>query len=84
MDVENFDRIQKMHPHFPELIAAFKDEPEAYDSFITIVSFFLLKSALICAYIDISIRFSARPRYGRSQSSGHKPTPLRNSKIHPP
>ena len=50
MDVENFDRIQKMHPHFPELIAAFKDEPEAYDSFITIVSFFFTE---ICPYMRI-------------------------------
>ena len=29
-----------MHPHFPELIAAFKDEPEAYDNFIAIVCCF--------------------------------------------
>ena len=33
-----------MHPHFPELIAAFKDEPEAYDNFIAIVSFFFFFS----------------------------------------
>ena len=37
IDVENFDRIQQMHPHFPELIAAFKEEPEAYNNFIAIV-----------------------------------------------
>jgi len=37
MDLENFNRILKMHPHFPELILAFKQEPDAYDSFVAIV-----------------------------------------------
>ena len=73
-----------MHPHFPELIAAFKDEPEAYDNFIAIVCFFFLNSSVICAYIYISIQFSAGSCYGRSQSSGHQPTLLRNSEVHPP
>lgn len=27
----------KMHPHLPELIAAFKEEPDAYENFVTIV-----------------------------------------------
>ena len=48
-----------MHPHFPELIAAFKDEPEAYDNFIAIVSFFFSfqYSSIICAYTYISFQF---------------------------
>ena len=31
-----------MHPHFPELIGAFKEEPEAYINFIAIVCYFFL------------------------------------------
>ena len=42
IDAENFNRIMKMHPHFPELIAAFKEEPDAYDSFIATIRSFLL------------------------------------------
>ena len=36
VDVKHFNCILKMHPHFPELISAFKEE-DAYDSFISIV-----------------------------------------------
>ena len=42
IDIENFNRILKMHPHFPELIAAFKEEPDAYDTFIAVVRFVFL------------------------------------------
>ena len=37
IDAENFDRITKMCPHFPELIVSFKEEPDADDSFIAMV-----------------------------------------------
>ena len=40
IDAENFNCIMKMHPHFPELIAAFKEEPDAYDSFIATIQFY--------------------------------------------
>jgi len=56
-----------MHPHFPELIAAFKEEPDAYDSFIAIVRsvFFMQYSLIICAYTHITLHFSVGPRHGR-------------------
>ena len=30
----------KLHPRFPELILAFKQDPDAYDNFVVMVSFF--------------------------------------------
>jgi len=44
-DKRNFDRIMKLHPRFPELILAFKEDPDAYDNFIAMVSFFALMAA---------------------------------------
>ena len=38
-DKKNFDRILKLHPHFPALILAFNEDPDAYDNFVTMVSF---------------------------------------------
>jgi hypothetical protein len=38
-DKKNFDRIMELHPRFPELIMAFKEEPDAYDNFVAMVSF---------------------------------------------
>lgn len=38
-DQKNFDRIMKLHPRFPELILAFKEDPDAYENFISMVSF---------------------------------------------
>jgi hypothetical protein len=38
-DKKNFDRIMKLHPRFPELILAFKEDPDAYDNFVAMVSF---------------------------------------------
>lgn len=38
-DQKNFDRIMKLHPHFPELILAFKEHPDAYNNFVAMVSF---------------------------------------------
>ena len=52
-----------MHPYFPELIAAFKDEPEAYDNFIAIVCFFfsmilqLYAHILILIFLHVSLHF---------------------------
>lgn len=40
-DKKNFDRIMKLHPRFPELIMAFKEDPDAYDNFVAMVSFLL-------------------------------------------
>ena len=37
IDAEKFNRIMKMHPHFPELFTVFKEEPDAHDSFISII-----------------------------------------------
>jgi hypothetical protein len=37
IDAKKFNRIMKMHPHFPELITVFKEEPDAHDSFIAII-----------------------------------------------
>jgi hypothetical protein len=47
-DKKNFERIMKLHPRFPEVILAFKEEPDAYDNFIAMVSFFEL---VITAYM---------------------------------
>lgn len=37
IDVDNFTRIMEMHPHLPDLIRAFKEEPDAYENFVAIV-----------------------------------------------
>jgi hypothetical protein len=44
--MEIFNRIMKMHAKFPDLISAFKEEPDAYDSFVAIVRFVFLISYL--------------------------------------
>ena len=55
-DVEYFTGscIMKMHPNFREFIAAFKEEPDAYDNFIGMVRSFLnstfIKYARIYSY----------------------------------
>jgi len=38
-DKKNYDRIMKLHPRFPESILAFKEDPDAYDNFVAMVSF---------------------------------------------
>ena len=38
-DKKNFDQIIKLNPQFPELILAFKEDPDAYDNFVAMVSF---------------------------------------------
>lgn len=38
-DKKNFDRIMKLDPRFPKLILAFKEDPDAYDNFVVMVSF---------------------------------------------
>ena len=35
----------KLHPRFPELIMAFKEDPDAYDNFVAMVSFFAFMTA---------------------------------------
>jgi hypothetical protein len=52
IDIENFNRIMKMHANFQELISAFKQEPDAYDSFVAIVDFF--SSSIFCTYMRIN------------------------------
>ena len=42
-----------MHPHFPELIGAFKEEPEAYINFIAIVCYFFFGILHLYAHILI-------------------------------
>jgi hypothetical protein len=34
-----FDRLLALHPKFPELISAFKNELEAFDNFVVTVLF---------------------------------------------
>ena len=41
---KNFNCIMEMHPHFREPFAAFKEEPDAYDSFLAIMQSFFLFS----------------------------------------
>jgi hypothetical protein len=35
----------KLHPRFPEVIMGFKEDPDAYDNFVSMVRFFELNGA---------------------------------------
>jgi hypothetical protein len=37
-DEAAFDKLMTLHPKFSELISAFKNEPDAFDSFVVMVS----------------------------------------------
>lgn len=41
-DKEVFDRIMGLHAEFRQVIAGFEGEPEAYDTFVRMVSSWLL------------------------------------------
>lgn len=53
-DQKNFDRIMKLHPHFPDLILAFKEDPDAYENFVAMVSFQNLRLHM-CVYALIFV-----------------------------